>query len=54
MYLDVDSVLKRAREVFNEKDNKILNEEDFVNLVKQILIDEDKTELVCALAHSKV
>lgn len=54
MYLDVDSVLKRAREAFNEKDNKILNEEDFVNLVKQILVDEDKTELVCALAHSKV
>ena len=54
MYLDVDNVLKRAREAFNEKDNKILNEEDFVNLVKQILVDEDKTELVCALAHSKV
>lgn len=54
MYLDVDSVLKRAREAFNEKDNKILNEEDFVNLVKKILVDEDKTELVCALAHSKV
>lgn len=54
MYLDVDNVLKRAREAFNEKDNKILNEEDFVNLVKQILIDEDKTGLVCALAHSKV
>lgn len=54
MYLDVDSVLKRARETFNEKDNKILNENDFVNLVKQILVDEDKTELVCALAHSKV
>ena len=54
MYLDVDSVLKRAREAFNEKDNKILNENDFVNLVKQILVDEDKTELVCALAHSKV
>lgn len=54
MYLDVDNVLKRAREAFNEKDNKILNEEDFVNLVKQILIDEDKTELVCALTHSKV
>lgn len=54
MYLDVDSVLNRAREAFNEKDNKILNEEDFVNLVKQILVDEDKTELVCALTHSKV
>ena len=54
MYLDVDSVLKRAREAFNEKDNKILNEEDFVNLVKKILVGEDKTELVCALAHSKV
>ena len=53
MYLDVDSVLNRAREAFNEKDNKILNEEDFVNLVKQILVDEDKTELVCALAHSR-
>lgn len=54
MYLDVDSVLKRARKAFNEKDNKILNENDFVNLVKQILVDEDKTELIYALAHSKV
>lgn len=54
MYLDVDNVLKRARDAFNEKDNKILNEEDFVNLVKQILVDEDKTELVCTLAHSKI
>lgn len=49
MHLDVSKVLRRAREEYKKNSERILSEDEFVNLVKKILIDEDKTELACAL-----
>ena len=53
MYLDVNKVLQRAREEYKKSSERILNENEFVDLVKKLLVDEDKTELACVLAHSR-
>lgn len=66
MYLDVKKFITRARKEFEEtyvKKSKyrngnvmygVINGEEFAKLLEKMLVEEDKTELACALARSKM